>query len=189
MSVVGFMKQIWIFVAVVLFSFFITSCAQQQASVEDPNETPVDSMNVDGRVDGMQSNGDGSGMDGSESSSANEISRLEQQLHAVNFKFDQFDIDGDMEDLLSENSEKVNGGSFENKSIKLEGNCDEWGSDEYNYALGLKRARAAKDYMVSEGVDKTRISIISFGESNPVCSDKTKACWSKNRRVDTKLLP
>ena len=74
-------------------------------------------------------------------------------------------------------------------NIKLEGNCDEWGSDEYNFALGLKRANAVKKALVAEGVDAAKISMFSYGESNPTCKDKTQACWSKNRRVDFTLLP
>ena len=82
---------------------------------------------------------------------------------------------------------------FVNKSkyfnIILEGNCDEWGSDEYNFALGLKRAEAVKKAIVAEGVDASRVSMVSFGESSPTCTDKTKECWAQNRRVDFKLLP
>ena len=73
--------------------------------------------------------------------------------------------------------------------IKLEGNCDEWGSDEYNYALGLRRANAVKAAMTAQGVSADRITMVSYGESNPVCTDKTKECWAHNRRVDFKLLP
>ena len=73
--------------------------------------------------------------------------------------------------------------------VKLEGNCDEWGSDEYNFALGLKRAQAVKTELVNEGVDAKRISMVSLGKSTPVCAEKTKECWAKNRRVDFKLLP
>jgi len=73
--------------------------------------------------------------------------------------------------------------------VKLEGNCDEWGSDEYNFALGLKRAKSVKNEMVANGVDAKRITMVSFGESNPTCSAKTQDCWAQNRRVDVKLLP
>jgi len=73
--------------------------------------------------------------------------------------------------------------------IKLEGNCDEWGTDEYNYALGLKRAKTAKDALVADGVDAQKIIMVSFGESNPICTQKNTTCWKMNRRVDYRLLP
>ncbi|MFA6756952.1 MAG: OmpA family protein, partial [Sulfurospirillaceae bacterium] len=76
-----------------------------------------------------------------------------------------------------------------NLSIKVEGNCDEWGTDEYNYALGLKRAKSVKDALIAEGVPSDRIMVVSYGESNPVCSESNKDCWAKNRRAEFKLLP
>ena len=54
---------------------------------------------------------------------------------------------------------------------------------------GLKRANTVKTAIIAEGVDEKRITMVSYGESNPVCTDKTKECWAQNRRVDTKLLP
>lgn len=116
------------------------------------------------------------------------IARLEKELQTVYFDFDKFNIRADMQSKVSTDASIVN--SKANKySIKLEGNCDEWGSDEYNIALGLKRSETVKKALVAEGVDAGRIAMVSFGESNPVCKDKTKDCWSKNRRVDFKLLP
>jgi len=73
-------------------------------------------------------------------------------------------------------------------TIKIEGNSDEWGTDEYNYALGLKRAKAVKDSLVMDGIAAQGISVVSFGESNPVCSEKNSACWQKNRRSEHKLV-
>ena len=70
--------------------------------------------------------------------------------------------------------------------IKVEGNSDEFGTDEYNYALGLRRAKAVKDSMVSRGVPAKKIKVISYGESNPVCEDGTKDCYQQNRRADYK---
>lgn len=116
------------------------------------------------------------------------MSGIEHKMQSVTFDFDRFEIRPDMQDIVTDNSElaKSDASAY---TVKLEGNCDEWGSDEYNYALGLKRANSVKNEMINNGVDASRITMVSYGESNPVCSDKSEACWSQNRRVDFKLLP
>jgi peptidoglycan-associated lipoprotein len=116
------------------------------------------------------------------------VSELENELKSVYFDFDKFSIRSNMQDTLSKDAsivkEEANG-----YSVKLEGNCDEWGSDEYNFALGLKRAQSVKKAMVAEGVPAESITMVSYGESNPICHEKTQECWAKSRRVDFKLLP
>lgn len=104
------------------------------------------------------------------------------------FAFDKFDLSDDMREKAKMNATKLSELSSDVK-VKIEGNCDEWGTDEYNYALGLKRAKATKDALVSDGVPSSSISLVSFGESNPTCSDRTVECWKQNRRVEYKLLP
>jgi len=115
-----------------------------------------------------------------------DLATLQGKIAPVYFDFDKFNVNTANRDTLSADASVANASTF---SLKLEGNCDEWGSDEYNFALGLKRASAVKKALVAEGIDSSRISMVSFGESNPTCSDKTQECWAKNRRVDFKLLP
>lgn len=127
------------------------------------------------------------------SSSANELtdmsmSDIESELSTIYFDFDKFEINSDAQTKISKAAQLGKTGANQ-YNVKLEGNCDEWGSDEYNFALGLKRASSVKKALVAEGIDANRISMVSYGESNPACADKTQECYSKNRRVDFKLLP
>ncbi|HLW69852.1 MAG TPA: peptidoglycan-associated lipoprotein Pal [Candidatus Binataceae bacterium] len=65
---------------------------------------------------------------------------------------------------------------------QIEGHCDDRGSEEYNLALGAKRAQAAKDYLQTLGVDASRLSTISYGKELPLCAEETDECWAQNRR-------
>ncbi|QKF82691.1 OmpA family protein [Halarcobacter ebronensis] len=105
----------------------------------------------------------------------------------IYFGFDKYNLTDDMKAVAKSNAAKLSGIQA-GTTIKIEGNCDEWGTDEYNYALGLKRAKVVKDALVMDGIADSSISVVSFGESNPVCSDKTKDCWQKNRRSEHKLV-
>ncbi len=113
---------------------------------------------------------------------SNGVNGSDGQLTSIMFDYDKFEIRTDMQDAMTKNALLVKG-----KSIKLEGNCDEFGSDEYNFALGLKRANAVKAASINSGISADVISMSSLGESNPVCLEKTQECWAKNRRVDFKL--
>ena len=112
-------------------------------------------------------------------------------LNSVHFAFDKYKLTAQMREIATDNAATIDKviSSYGSVKVKLEGNCDEWGTDEYNYALGLKRAKTAKDALIADGIDENRIMMISFGESNPICSDKTNNCWKMNRRVDYRLLP
>jgi peptidoglycan-associated lipoprotein len=69
-----------------------------------------------------------------------------------------------------------------NNLVLIEGNCDERGTAEYNLALGEKRAKSAMNYLVAQGIQANRITIISYGKERPVCTEKAEACWAQNRR-------
>jgi peptidoglycan-associated lipoprotein len=66
--------------------------------------------------------------------------------------------------------------------VQVEGHCDDRGSEEYNIALGAKRAQAGKDYLTTLGISGDRISTISYGKELPVCTEETDDCWVQNRR-------
>jgi peptidoglycan-associated lipoprotein len=154
-----------------------------KSSQQNSNNTPMDTETVTGSDVVVDENA----MNNSDSNEMS-MSAIESQMQSVHFDFDKFNLTTDMSEKVSENAEIANT-KASSYMLKVEGNCDEWGSDEYNYALGLKRANSVKSELIDRGVAAERISMVSYGESNPVCSDKTKECWAQNRRVDFKLLP
>lgn len=117
------------------------------------------------------------------------IAALESSINKIYFDFDKFNIRADMESKIKSNARLLNSMNARDFSIKIEGNSDEWGTDEYNYALALKRAKSVKNAIVSYGVDESRIILVSFGESNPAVNESNRAAWALNRRVEFKLLP
>lgn len=103
-------------------------------------------------------------------------------LKSVYFGFDKFSVDGSNLDAVKDNANVILATQY--SQVRVQGNTDEWGSDEYNYALSLKRASSVKDVLVRNGVPSEKIKLVSYGESKPKCLEKTKECWQENRRVD-----
>ena len=104
------------------------------------------------------------------------------ELATIYFDFDSFVLTAPSRATLSKNAEAL----LKNNSLKvqIEGNCDERGSDEYNLALGEKRANAAMKYLVTLGVPADRLSVISYGKEKPADQGHDEAAWAKNRRDD-----
>jgi peptidoglycan-associated lipoprotein len=102
-------------------------------------------------------------------------------LQNIYFDFDRYEIRRGDGEILAENARwlKANATAL----VLIEGHCDERGTNEYNLALGARRATATRDYLVALGVEASRISIISYGEERPVCVERTEACWDQNRRA------
>jgi len=105
-------------------------------------------------------------------------------LTRIHFDFDQYILTSEAKDTLARNAELLK--SAPSVKVQIEGHCDERGSDEYNLALGEKRALATKNYLVSLGVDAGRMTIISYGEEMPLDPAHTEMAWAKNRRADFK---
>jgi peptidoglycan-associated lipoprotein len=105
----------------------------------------------------------------------------------VFFDFDKYDIRPADAKTLDANAGWLK--SNPNHLVLIEGHCDERGTNEYNLALGERRAKSAMNYLVSQGVQANRITIISYGEERPQCNEKTEGCWAKNRRAHFLVKP
>ncbi|RMF47475.1 MAG: peptidoglycan-associated lipoprotein Pal, partial [Deltaproteobacteria bacterium] len=109
-----------------------------------------------------------------------------RQLQRIHFDFDQFTLSPEARDILAANAALLNANP--GLKVRIEGHCDERGSDEYNLALGERRAVAARDYLVSLGVAADRLSTISYGEEMPLDAGHDEAAWAKNRRAEFKAV-
>jgi peptidoglycan-associated lipoprotein len=108
-------------------------------------------------------------------------------LRDIYFDFDKYDIRPADARTLDANAAWLK--SNPNHLVLIEGHCDERGTNEYNLALGERRAKSTMNYLVSQGVQANRITIISYGEERPTCTEKAEACWARNRRSHFLVKP
>lgn len=101
-------------------------------------------------------------------------------LKEIYFDFDRYEIRADAREALKANASWLKANPA--VSVEVEGHADERGTNEYNLALGAKRAQAAKDYLLTLGISAARLKTISYGEEVPVCKEHNEECWQKNRR-------
>ncbi len=106
---------------------------------------------------------------------------FESRVHDIYFDYDKYDIRDDARAVLQENARAL--GERSVLRFTVEGYCDERGSEKYNLALGDKRANAAKEVLVSQGIGGDRVETISYGEERQVCTEHSEECWQKNRRA------
>jgi peptidoglycan-associated lipoprotein len=184
--------------------------SKQNVEYEDATQTQQgttqDSYNVDDKAAGISGSEETSVQSINEEMSGStltvvtndELNSIESEiegvtviLESVHFGFDKYNLTDEMRAVASTNYNKISQTqeAYEGLKVKLEGNTDEWGTDEYNYALGLKRAKTAKDALIADGMNPDKIIMVSYGESNPICTQKNTTCWKMNRRVDYRLLP
>ena len=134
-----------------------------------------------GSGSGSGGSGFGSGMDEARTLPFKDTSSL-QDIH---FKFDRNDLDDESRATLRRNASYLKANS--SAVIEIQGHCDERGTNNYNVALGERRAHSTKMYLVSQGVSARRIHTISYGEERPFCFDSNNACWQKNRRAHFRI--
>jgi peptidoglycan-associated lipoprotein len=175
------MIQKMIITTATLSVLLLTGCSQTapdldgRSNVSDATQIAGDTVTINENPYGNENGG----ADGQYNSSSD-------GFQSVYFEFGDYGISSGMENSIASNANVANNASA--SKIKIEGNCDEFGTDEYNYALGLKRAKAVKDGIAAQGGDTSNMVIVSFGESNPVCSNPTDGCYAQNRRVDLRLV-
>ena len=101
-------------------------------------------------------------------------------VKTIFFDFDRADIRADDATLLEANAAWL---KTHDVQVLIEGQCDERGTTEYNLALGDRRAQAARNYLIAQGVAASRIFTVSYGKERPVCTQHTEQCWAANRRA------
>ena len=109
------------------------------------------------------------------------LAHLEDAL----FDFDKSTIRADAASALKDDVGAIRGilANYPSEKLRIEGHCDERGSDEYNVALGDKRAQAVEEFFQTMGISSTQLTVVSYGKDKPVCTDQTEDCWQKNRRA------
>lgn len=127
---------------------------------------------------GVSTGTSGNGSLGSSDGSAEEQEELE---NIVYFDFDQAVLLPETRSLLLAHAERLRNS---NANVRLEGHADERGSREYNMALGERRANAVRDFLVLQGVSRSSLEVVSYGEERPLATGSNEAAYSQNRRVE-----
>ena len=177
-----------LFALIILPLFVFVLGCPKKPPVEPPDTTPpVTSEKTPGGAEEIKEAPFAESPGGEESSlegMTDEIRRLNEQkpLGTVYFDLDKSDLRQDALDQLRRNAEWLK--SHAVYRVRIEGNCDERGTTEYNLALGDRRASAVKGYLAKAGIDAGRIETISYGEEHPVDMGHDESAWQKNRRAD-----
>ncbi len=104
----------------------------------------------------------------------------------IHFAFNSFDLTSAAQNILRQKADLMK--AHPRIRIRIEGNCDERGTQEYNLALGERRARAAFEYLVLLGVNAAQMELLSYGKENPIASGSGESAWAQNRRDDFKII-
>jgi peptidoglycan-associated lipoprotein len=175
-------RSVFLVLLVVLALVLIPSGCKKKAPTSEPSSATDDQVTEQPGNRESLDTGDitGLGSDSLNDGDLGALGRNEADLQDVYFAFDRYDLTITAQTLLSENADwlRANPGV----QIIVEGHCDERGSNEYNLALGERRAEAVKRYLVSLGINESLMRAISYGEEVPLDPASNEAAWSKNRR-------
>jgi peptidoglycan-associated lipoprotein len=178
-------KATLLIAAVALMSLLVLWGCPKKADVTSERETPKE-----GAKEAVTSPSTPTPSPGSEAAASAAAAReareraqsMEAGLQPVYFDFDRALLRDDAKIVIKANAEWLKANT--KVKVRIEGNCDERGTKEYNQALGQRRSVAAKQYLVALGVASNRITLISYGKEKQVCTESTEECWQKNRRDD-----
>ena len=171
--------------ATTLFSLILIGCGQPAPDLPDTSSNNTGNLKEETvTIDENNYGNNSKNIDSSSDTSGGKNSSADG-FKSIYFGFGDYAISSGMAYNMQNNQAIA---SKSNRRIKIEGNCDEFGTDEYNYALGLKRAKAVKDTLVAQGISGNKIVLVTFGESSPVCTNASSACYERNRRVDLRLV-
>jgi peptidoglycan-associated lipoprotein len=181
------MIQGWFFGLILGTSVTLIACSPASRSATSGKPTPPASSSSASPAPGDRSAG--SPADTIRESSSLDAARSGQStatpgsspLKEIYFDYDRFDLSAEARDTLKAHADWLK--SNPSARVEIEGHTDDRGTNEYNLALGAKRAQSAKDYLATLGIAGNRLSTISYGEELPVCKEATEACWQKNRRA------
>ena len=107
-------------------------------------------------------------------------------LERVHFAFDKYSLSAEAQNILLANAAMLK--TIPDIKVRIEGHCDDHGSDEYNLALGERRAQAVRAFLVHLGIDPVRLETISYGEEMPIDISNNELAWAKNRRAEFKVI-
>ncbi len=173
-------------------SLFATGCAKKAVRTDEGAATGGAAAAVEQQAPPATSASHGEAMGGEEALASSGGGDSSQQafsegrttgpLLPVYFDFDRSDIRADQKGRITGNADYLK--EHSSASIRIEGNCDERGTNEYNMALGERRAMAAKKYLMNMGIDESRLQTVSYGEEKPFVNGHDETSWSQNRRDD-----
>jgi peptidoglycan-associated lipoprotein len=165
------LKRLSTTTVIVLTVVFAISCATKKKKADDVPAGGAEGSTLDSNIGSQDMSFDAKGSDGGQING----------LASVHFDYDSSTLSSESRRQLSDNAEWIKANKA---TVQVEGHCDSRGSAEYNLALGERRAKAVKNYLVSLGIDSKRMTIISYGEEKPLVTGDSEEAYAKNRRVN-----